>query len=557
MGKLFREFNEEKIQQIKTHPYFEGLVDAILKQAEINMTTEPPRIKFSQIHLYVTTGNREIFQRVYENYEARLRNLFLAYIFTEDEKYIEPLADIMWNICDMESWSIPAHVGEHHDIMRRRQNLDLTSTILGFRIAEILYYIGNKLPELVRRRAEYEVRERVIEAYKKYDGKTFWWMDCENNWASVCIGATFCVFAYLATKEETDALLPRMCATADGYLRGFDDDGCCKEGYGYWHYGFSYFCLFASMVRDYTDGEIDYFKDPKVHQIALFQQNATINEKELISFSDAGRYFGPGAWLSHFLKNEYSDMEIPSLKCQMNVSGGLRYIFWMRPEFADSQMNPKSHIFHDNQWFIHRSDAYNFACKAGHNAEPHNHNDVGSFVISKNGKVTFTDPGTGEYTRQYFSGERYNLIACSSRGHSVPIINGQYQVTGRNASTIITEEPTEYGFTYEKSYNVPTLTSLKREFKCEEDALKMVDTYEFSEQPESIVERFVSLVPMEETADGIKCGDSLLVYDKGTATASFSTEGLMRAGHREETVYILDLTLNAPAKNTVFSIEIR
>lgn len=557
MGKLFREFTPEKIEQIKTDPYFAGLVDGILKQAEINMTTDPPRIKFSQIHLYVTTGNREIFQKVYENHEARLRNLFLAYIFTNDEKYIEPLADIIWNICDMESWSIPAHVAEHLDIMRRRQNLDLTSTIMGFRIAEILYFIGDKLPELVRRRAEYEVRERVIESYKKYDGKTFWWMDCENNWASVCIGAVFSTFAYLATKEETDALLPRMLKTAEGYLAGFFDDGCCKEGYGYWHYGFSYFCLFASMVRDYTDGEIDLFADPKVHQIALFQQNATINEKELISFSDAGRYFTPGAWLSHFLKNEYPDMEIPSLKCQMSVSGGLRYIFWMRPEFADCKMNPKSHIYRDNQWFIHRSEAYSFACKAGHNAEPHNHNDVGSFIISKNGKVSFTDPGTGEYTRQYFSGERYNLIACSSRGHSVPIINGQYQVTGKNPSEITAENENEYGFKFEKAYNVSTLTSLKREFKCEPDSVKMVDTFEFSEKPESIVERFVSLTPIEPSEDGVKCGESILCFNSDLVDVTFSSEGLMRHGHREEPVYIVDLAIKDPQVNTVFSVEIK
>ena len=130
-------------------------------------------------------------------------------------------------------------------------------------------------------------------------------------------------------------------------------------------------------------------------------------------------------------------------------------------------------------------------------------------------------------------------------------------MTGKNTSTIYTETPTEYGFTFEKSYNVPTLTSLKREFKCKPDALKMVDTYEFSEQPESIVERFVSLHPFEETDEGIKCGDSLLVFDKSVADVSFSSEGLMRHGHREETVYILDLTLTAPEKNTVFSIEIR
>ena len=78
MAQLFREFNKEKIEQIKTDPYFEGLVPAILKKAEEYMSIEPKRIKFSEIHLYVTTGNREIFQAVYEDYEARMKNFFLA-----------------------------------------------------------------------------------------------------------------------------------------------------------------------------------------------------------------------------------------------------------------------------------------------------------------------------------------------------------------------------------------------------------------------------------------------------------------------------------------------
>ena len=34
--------------------------------------------------------------------------------------------------------------------------------------------------DLVKRRAEYEVRLRVIESYKKYDH--FWWMRAEPAW---------------------------------------------------------------------------------------------------------------------------------------------------------------------------------------------------------------------------------------------------------------------------------------------------------------------------------------------------------------------------------------
>jgi hypothetical protein len=75
------------------------------------------------------------------------------------------------------------------------------------------------------------------------------------------------------------------------------------------------------MLRDYTDGEIDLFKLPKVHEIARFQQNSAINDRQSISFSDAGIIFSANGWLSHFLKNEFPDIEIPSY----NIDGILRH----------------------------------------------------------------------------------------------------------------------------------------------------------------------------------------------------------------------------------------
>ncbi|MBQ9115718.1 MAG: hypothetical protein IJY04_01720, partial [Clostridia bacterium] len=163
MGKLFREFTEEKLDEIRTHPYYKPALDGIRARAEKFLASEPPRIKFSQIHLYVTTGNRTVFQNVYSNYQQRMEDYFFLYLLDQDEKYLESLADIIWNICDFESWSIPAHVGEHLSPERRRRNLDLCSTILAARVAEVIYYIGDKLPELVTQRAKYEVRYRLID----------------------------------------------------------------------------------------------------------------------------------------------------------------------------------------------------------------------------------------------------------------------------------------------------------------------------------------------------------------------------------------------------------
>ena len=70
------------------------------------------------------------------------------------------------------------------------------------------------------------------------------------------------------------------------------------------------------------------------------------------------------------------------------------------------------------------------AIKAGHNAENHNQNDVGSFVVHVDGESLLTDPGRGLYSRFYFSDQRYENIFANSFGHSVPRIGGQLEAPG-------------------------------------------------------------------------------------------------------------------------------
>ena len=65
------------------------------------------------------------------------------------------------------------------------------------------------------------------------------------------------------------------------------------------------------------------------------------------------------------------------------------------------------------------------AAKAGHNAENHNQNDVGSFVLHVDGESLIREPGRGLYSRDYFSPRRYENVFANSFGHSVPRVGGQ------------------------------------------------------------------------------------------------------------------------------------
>ncbi len=373
-----------------------------------------------------------------------------------------------------------------------------------------------------------------------------YWFHRDTNWSAVCIRGVSTCFFLLASDEEIKSQIPRFIKSVECYLSGLDDEGCCIEGYGYWGYGFGNFCFFADMLRTYTDGEIDFFKREKVHSVALFQQKIAMNDHQCLAFSDAGIGFEPGAVLSHFLKNEYSDVEIPSIKCSDYPCRILSSILYQCPELEESSFKPKSHNFINAQWFVHHGEKYSLGAKAGHNEETHNHNDVGSFLVSKDNELTFLDPGAGEYTAGYFGHGRYNLFVCSSRGHSVPVINGEYQKTTSQKSVVYEQTDKRFSFDMSQVYSTGLMKGLKRSFECFDEFFTLSDEYEFLNGVKSVEERFVSLKPIELTADGVRTGKTELVYDKSLYDEAVVTEIIDRSLGRKETAYILSLKVKEP-----------
>ena len=73
------------------------------------------------------------------------------------------------------------------------------------------------------------------------------------------------------------------------------------------------------------------------------------------------------------------------------------------------------------------------ALKGGHNAEHHNHNDVGSYVAVVGSEPVLLDSGGEVYTSRTFSGRRYESKILNSWGHPVPVIGGALQRTNGDA----------------------------------------------------------------------------------------------------------------------------
>ncbi len=70
------------------------------------------------------------------------------------------------------------------------------------------------------------------------------------------------------------------------------------------------------------------------------------------------------------------------------------------------------------------------AAWGGHNAQSHNHNDVGNVIVFADGQPVLIDVGVGEYTAKTFSSRRYEIWTMQSAWHNLPTINGVDQGAG-------------------------------------------------------------------------------------------------------------------------------
>lgn len=128
------------------------------------------------------------------------------------------------------------------------------------------------------------------------------------------------------------------------------------------------------------------------------------------------------------------------------------------------------------------------ALKGGHNAEHHNHNDVGSYTAVVGDRLVLLDPGGEVYTARTFSAQRYDSKLLNSFGHPVPLVAGQMQQTGAKARAVVLQadlgdETETLRLDLKSAYPVPDLRLLERTFvysRAGEGSLTVTDRVEFA-----------------------------------------------------------------------------
>lgn len=523
-----------------------------------------PELKYGDYKQYWITGDRKQYERPYfARRRAIACSAMLSLLYPEGNKYFEHLEDVIFAICNEYSWCLPAHQGSLDKL--NSTVLDLFACETGFALAEIYTLLSDRLEPLIKERIVYEIDRRIVIPFTSVQNYGGWENGC-TNWTSVCMGSVACTLMLMRPDLVDDAMIARFKASMDKYISGLGDDGICLEGCGYWQYGFGFFTVYADMIRDFTDGKVDYFKLDKICRVAQFSQNSLLNGRVAVSFADTGGGFSYHMGLLHYLKKQYPDKvtvfdpkyAVASSDSCARFCLHLRSFIWMEEEYYN---NPTpvgadaEYYAEKSQWLIKRTASYGFAAKAGYNNEPHNHNDVGAFIFIKDGQHAITDLGAGLYTRQYFARDtRYTILENSSRSHSVPIIDGEYQPASHTArATDVSYKDGIFSMNLAAAYGKDNVMRIDRSFECTSDSVTMTDVYEF-EGTHSIVERLTSRIEPKICEGGkIILGSTTVSYDPTICTCQVSSEPT--TSNPNKLCYMIDFKLNDGVKK--FSCTIK
>ena len=511
----------------------EKLVAKYIALAEEDAQSPIPHLLATQYLEFKRIGERLGYETPQFHRRQMLANLALAECLEYKGRFLDPLMNVVWAICEESSWAGPAHQHELTDM--ERPYIDLFAATTGLELAEFDMLLGAELDPLVGKRIRYEVNRRLFTPY--LNSHQWWWLHKSqqrkvNNWTAVCNAGVVGAALYLEPDMSRLAeMIARAARSLDDYLETFDADGGSTEGPGYWSYGFGNYVILAHLVEQRTNGRINFLEGAQLHNISQFPARTLMGHDQFVNFSDCDRHLTITPSLLAFLSRR---MNLPGLMAlarhqdadhtvrttRDNLIWELRNLLWHVDGQGPDIISAKHDWFSEMHWMIARydpaqADALVLAAKGGHNDEMHNQNDVGNFIVQVNGEAVIADIGRGRYTKAYFGPQRYEHFVNQSLGHSCSVPNGQQQGHGEQyAAALLEYQQSADRMVLELKGAYPPearLNTLKRTVALHREAprgwVELIDEVAFSGGPgmlESVLTTFasVTIAPDAVTLNG-------------------------------------------------------
>ncbi|WP_350347588.1 hypothetical protein ABIQ69_13230 [Agromyces sp. G08B096] len=376
------------------------------------------------------------------------------------------VADGVLVVCEQSTWCWPAH----DDVFARTGGvvpdpthpvLDLGAGEMAGLAAWIALTIGDELdaayPGLLGRLAA-EVESRVLGPFLVRRDWTWLTAPRPSNWSPWIHANVIAAGSAFADGPQRARIVELAVDELDRYLAVLPADGGIDEGVAYWWNGAGRALEALELLGRLTGGAFDPAAEPELAGIAEllgFPGRMRLGDEWVLGLADANPHPDPvhpwriaHTWglrfgLDDVVAAARAHRAEPASPHAPN-SGLGRLIAalgdhdWQSAAPAEAPL-PASVVLPSLAVALarERSDASGLAIslKGGHNAEHHNHNDLGSVTVALDGLPAIVDVGRPVYDARTFGPDRYDLWPVRSDWHSVPEPHGAVQAPGAGFRT--------------------------------------------------------------------------------------------------------------------------
>ncbi|WP_311243534.1 heparinase II/III family protein [Microbacterium sp. WCS2018Hpa-23] len=423
-------------------------------RAEADLGTPWPQPLASQAARVHRDGDRVAWENPAFARQHRLSRAVVAAAATLDEQWIDEVIDGVQLLCEQSSWCWPAH----DDTFDRRGSvlatvtdpfLDLGAGEVVAQLAWIDHVLGTQLDARapgIRSRIRHEAQRRVFDPF--VERRDWHWLGLDgdvHNWNPWIHSAV--LTAAVQLHEHPDHIIDLVVEGLDRYLVSLPDDGAIDEGYSYWWNG----ACRALEALDLLEYATDRSRRDLVglRETVAFPHRCHLGGDWYANLADgqarppadlpwhalhrAARRIGDADAAAHAASHRAAPPSefagLGRLVQELTDAG------WLAAAATASPL-PRDVWLPSTQVLLARERAGSAAglglvVKGGHNAEHHNHNDVGSFIVTSDGVPVIVDAGRPTYTKATFGPDRYSIWTMQSSWHNTPTVAGVDQSPGR------------------------------------------------------------------------------------------------------------------------------
>ncbi|MDF0699739.1 heparinase II/III family protein [Rhizobium sp. MC63] len=431
--------------------------DVVVRDAEVALPRAWPLITASDYREYTATGNRSRFEELYFTRRRMLNDLVLAELVEGSGRFLPRIVDGIFLIAEESGWQLPAHnaYGRGDTRLPLPDNsqpvVDLfaaeTSALLATIVALFRGPLDGISPEIAAR-VKREIEARILTPYLD---RHFWWMgsgdERMNNWTAwITQNILLTTFSLKTDQPTRRAVIEKALGSLDAFLKDYAEDGACEEGVVYYRH--AALCLHGALtvLDSVAPGLFDgVWRQPKIRNMAEYIAHMHVAGRHYFNFADSSAVVEPcsareylfgkavgSEMLAAFAAADRAAAESPHLPGEWNLWNRVQELL-TGPAIPEVEPNPVSaqDIFYSGiGLFVARDGQFSLAVKGGNNGEGHNHNDVGSVTLYKNGRPFLIDVGVETYTAKTFSPRRYEIWTMQSAYHNLPTFEGVMQSAG-------------------------------------------------------------------------------------------------------------------------------